>query len=83
MELKLNRIFYADTYTIGKLFVNGQLLCDTIEDVNRDLNKNGKFDNGELKVKDKTCIPFGKYEVIVNISARFKRYLISSTLLLQ
>jgi len=76
MELKLNRIFFSPTYTIGKLFINGQYVCDTIEDVNRDLNKDGDLnDAGESKVMHKTCIPFGKYEVIVNISQRFKRYL--------
>ncbi len=48
-ELTLNRIFYAPTYTIGKLYVNGVYWCDTIEDKCRDDNKNGKFGNGEVK----------------------------------
>ena len=76
IELELARIYFSPTYTIGKLFVNGQLWCDTIEDINRDLNKDGDLlDEGELKVKDKTCIPFRRYEVIVNMSTRFKRVL--------
>lgn len=75
MKLLLKRIAYKPTYTIGKLYINDTYFCDTIEDVNRDLNKNGKFDNGEIKIKDKTCIPFGTYKVIVNISQRFKRLL--------
>lgn len=76
IELELNRIYFSPTYTISKLFVNGQLWCDAIEDVNRDLNKDGDLtDAGESKVQDKTCIPFGKYQVIVNVSARFKRML--------
>lgn len=76
IELESHRIYFSPTYTIGKFFVNGQLWTDTIEDVNRDLNKDGDLaDVGEGKVKDKTCIPFGRYQVIVNMSARFKRML--------
>lgn len=75
MKLKLERIFFGLTYTIGRLYINGVYFCDTIEDANRDLNKNGKFDNGEVKIKTKTCIPFGIRRVIVNMSTRFKRLL--------
>ena len=76
MDLELHRIYFSPEYTIGKLFIDGQYFCDTIEDVNRDLNKDGDLlDPGEAKVMHKTAIPFGKYEVIVNVSNRFKRYL--------
>lgn len=76
IELELNRIYFSPTYTIGKLFVDGVLWCDSIEDVNRDLNKDGDLnDLNEGKVMHKTCIPFNRYEVIVNISKRFKRIL--------
>lgn len=76
IELELARIYFGPTYTIGKLFVEGKLFCDTIEDKNRDLNKDGDLlDEGEAKVMHKTSIPFGRYEVIVNMSSRFKRML--------
>lgn len=76
MELKLKRIFFSETYTIGKLYINDVYFCDTIEDVNRDKNKDGDLsDVGEGKVMHKTCIPFGNYDVIVNQSTRFKRLL--------
>lgn len=76
MKLKLIRIFFGKTYTIGKLYINGAFYCDTIEDVNRDLNHDGDLlDIGEGKVMHKTCIPFGIYKVIVNMSGRFKRLL--------
>ena len=73
MELVLERIYFAPTYTIGKLYIDGVYFCDTLEDVNRDINKNGKFDNGEVKVHSKTCIPFGRYEIIMSMSTRFKK----------
>jgi len=76
VEIDLNRTYFSPTYTIGKWFINGVLWCDTIEDVNRDLNKDGDLkDLGETKIMHKTCIPFGRYEVIVNMSGRFKRLL--------
>ena len=50
MKLILKRIALRDTYTIGKLYIDGVYFCDTLEDKVRDLNKNGKFDNGEIKV---------------------------------
>lgn len=62
-------------YVIGNLYINGTLFCNTLEDPNRDLNKNGKFDNGETKVYGNTCIPFGKYKIDITYSAKFKREL--------
>lgn len=74
MNLKIKRIAYRPTYTIGKLFIDDVYFCDTLEDVNRDLNHDGDLkDAGEGKVQDETCIPFGIYKVIVNWSNRFKR----------
>ena len=74
MKLELTRIALRDTYTIGKLYVDGVYFCDTLEDKVRDINKNGIFDNGETKVQGKTAIPYGKYEVVWTYSPRFKRY---------
>ena len=73
MKLKLQRRFFGDTYTIGTMYIDGVRFCDTLEDKNRDLNHNGKFDNGEKKVMHQTAIPFGTYNVIVNHSPKFGR----------
>ena len=75
MKLKLIRTWYADTYTIGKLYIDGVYFCDTLEDKNRDVDKNGIFNNGEKKVYGKTCIPFGTYKVILSMSSKFKKIL--------
>lgn len=73
MKLILKRIALRDTYTIGKLYIDGVYFCDTLEDKVRDLNKNGKFDNGEKKVYGETAIPYGTYKVDMNtVSPRFK-----------
>lgn len=74
MEIVVKRIALKPTYTIGKLYIDGEYFCDTLEDTVRDLNKNGKFDNGEKKVYGETAIPYGKYEIKWTYSPRFKRY---------
>ena len=74
MNLKLIRKEYP-TYTRGVLFIDNEKFCETLEDVNRDINRNGKFDNGEEKVYGDTCIPYGKYKVTVTYSPKFKREL--------
>lgn len=66
MKLILKRIALKQTYTIGRLYIDGEYFCDTIEDKVRDLKK-------EPKVKGQTAIPYGTYEVITNVvSPRFK-----------
>jgi len=71
MKLRVRRVTLNPDYTIGKLEVwkNGAwaYLCDTIEDKVRDLNKNGKFDNGEKKISGQTAIPYGTYEITMNV----------------
>lgn len=75
MKLRLERKYFKDTYTIGNLYVNDLFFSNTLEDKNRDVNKSGKFDNGEAKVYAETCIPFGTYKVVVTMSPKFKREL--------
>lgn len=74
MKLTLKRIALRPTYTIGKLYIDDVYFCDTIEDTVRDLNKNGKFDNGEKKIHSKTAIPYGTYEIKWTYSPMFKKY---------
>ena len=74
MKLTLKRIALRPTYTIGKLYIDDAYLCDTLEDTVRDTNKSGKFDNGEQKIKGKTAIPYGTYEIKWTYSPRFKKY---------
>ena len=75
MKITLKRIALKDTYTIGKLYINGEYFCDTLEDKVRDLNKNGVFDNGEKKIYGQTAIPYGTYNVKWTYSNKFKKYM--------
>lgn len=55
---------------MGKLFLNGDFFAFTCEDTDRQL----KGDIGK-KVKGKTAIDEGRYEVVCTFSDRFKKYL--------
>lgn len=66
MQLKLNRIFKTNTFTIGELYINEKYVTDTLEDRVRP--------EGE-KVYGKTAIPEGTYEVKLTHSPRFKKIL--------
>ena len=61
MNLELKRIFKGEDYTIGRLFINGEYFCDTLEDPVRQL------DSADDKIYSKTAIPAGKYKVSMSI----------------
>lgn len=75
MKIEVKRIALKDKYTIGHMYIDGKFVCDTLEDKVRDLNKNGKFDNGEVKIPNETAIPYGTYNVTMNIqSLKYSNY---------
>ncbi|MCD8286208.1 MAG: DUF5675 family protein [Clostridia bacterium] len=61
--VEIRRQEAGEDYVAGKLFIAGCYFCDTLEDRCRDLNHNGRFDNGERKVYGETAIPCGIYDV--------------------
>lgn len=69
MKLTLYRDAFTDVATSGKLFIGGQMECYILEDVDR------KLESGGTKIKGQTAIPRGTYQIIVNMSNRFKRML--------
>lgn len=71
--LEIKRVHRDPEYTIGKVYLDGKYLCDCLEDTDRDLNKNGKFDPDEPKIWGKTAIPNGDYYVEWRISPHFSK----------
>lgn len=71
MELRVERLWPRENYTVGRLYVNNEFFSNTLEDKIIDKNKNGIFDNGEKKVYGESAIPYGKYKVIYNWSPKF------------
>lgn len=63
MLLTLERRWLTPKSTIGELRLDGVIKCFVLEDVYRP--------SPEAKVPGKTCIPCGKYEVVITHSPRF------------
>lgn len=74
MKLLLKRTVFSDTFTLGELLIDGKFFCYTVEDMDRDANKDGDLDDtGEAKVYGETAIPKGTYKVVLSMSNRFKK----------
>jgi len=68
MELLLKRIARKPKYTIGKLYVDGKYVCDTIEDTDRGLTNDMTLNEvKKKKIKHETAIPMGRYQVTLNV----------------
>lgn len=66
MQINVKRTFKGPDYTIGKLYIDGHYLCDTLEDTVRPAG---------TKIAGKTAIPAGTYRVKKTMSPRFKKIL--------
>lgn len=70
MKLLVDRKWKKDTYTIGNLYVDGKLFCNTLEDKDRGLKKTDSLAAiKSKKVYAETAIPIGKYTVTLNITS--------------
>jgi len=65
VKLLLVRDAYTLQSTLGKLYVDGNYQCETLEDCDRQLETGGD------KVQDDTAIPRGTYKVTIDFSTRF------------
>lgn len=61
MRLQLKRVAPRETYTIGRLYIDGEYLCDTLEDRVRPRG---------VKVYAETAIPAGTYRVTMKVYSR-------------
>ena len=71
MELTLTRTEKTKDYTMGRLEIDGEHCCDTLEPTWRDL---GPGRPGH-KIAGRTAIPDGRYPVAVTWSPKFKKWL--------
>lgn len=76
MKILIERIANRDTYCIGKLYINGEYFCDTLEDTDRGLDETMTEEEiAKIKVYGQTAIPIGMYRLILNYSPKFKKVL--------
>lgn len=74
MKLTLRRIAFRDTYTIGKLYIDGVYFSDTVEDKDRGLDDSMTVEEIlKRKVYGETAIPYGTYEVQITYSPKYKK----------
>lgn len=64
MEVDVIRRWLTTKSTIGELRIDGAFVCYTLEDY---------FPTPYLKVPGKTCIPLGRYPLIIGWSNRYQR----------
>lgn len=76
MEIEVRRTEFYPECTHGKLYIDDEYLCDTLEDQDRDFNRDGDItDKGEGKVYGQTAIPRGRYEITIRVSPRLGKLL--------
>ena len=74
MELKLIRKYRKTDYTIGILYVNNKYFCEILEDTDRGLKDSMSLEEiKKIKIKDQTCIPYGKYQILMTYSPKYKK----------
>ena len=76
LNLKLERKWKKEKYTIGNLFINGVFFSNVLEDKVRGLRQDMTPEEiQKIKIHGQTAIPSGRYEIRVTLSARFRRQL--------
>lgn len=66
VRIKVDRRYKKEGYTIGLLYIDGRLWCNTLEDTVRP---------DGVKIQGQTAIPAGVYSVCLTMSSKFKRSL--------
>lgn len=73
MEITVDRKYKKENYTIGLLSIDGELVCNTLEDRDRGLDDSMTLQEiNRRKVKGKTAIPTGRYEIVLFWSSKRK-----------
>lgn len=73
MQLTVKRQYPKPQYTIGKLLIDGEYFCDTLEPADRQLSQDMPIaDINARKVYGKTAIPSGTYKI--DMHTRSPRY---------
>lgn len=90
MKIKVQRKARKDTYTVGKVYIDGVLFCDSLEDTDRGATQDMTFtptggangywttEGGGIidKVYGKTAIPTGVYYACSYYWPKFKSYVV-------
>ena len=76
MKIIIDRVYKYPKYTVGEVYVNGNFYCYSMEDTDRGLHVDMPMRYmRERKIYGETAIPCGTYEVIIDYSPKFKKYM--------
>lgn len=71
MKILIDRKWRKDTYTIGKVYINGQYFSESLEDRDRGLSDTMPLEQIiNAKIYGETAIPKGTYEIKMTYSNR-------------
>lgn len=75
MELKLDRKWKKEEYTVGRLYIDDEFFCNTMEDTDRGLDQDMQdFMIRSKKIPSRTAVPTGRYKVLMNtVSPKFSQ----------
>lgn len=76
MEILVHRIWKKENYCVGRMSIDGTLICNTMEDIDRGLDQ-GMPDwmIKNKKIPNVTAIPTGRYVVDMDtVSPKFSKY---------
>lgn len=70
MQILIIRKYKGQSYTIGDLYIDGKLICNTLEDADRGLSDAMSVEEiAKKKIKCLTAIPVGCYKVTLNVKS--------------
>lgn len=68
LEILVHRKYKKTDYTISNMFIDGEFVCNVIEDTDRGLHDGMQdFMIRSRKIPTKTAVPTGRYEVLMNV----------------
>lgn len=75
MEILVHRVWKKAEYCVGRLSIDGEIICNTMEDTDRGLDDGMQdWQIRNKKIPNRTAIPTGRYEVDMStVSPRFSQ----------
>lgn len=76
MEILVHRVWKKAEYCVGRMSIDGKIICNTMEDTDRGLDDGMQdWQIRNKKIPNRTAIPTGRYVVdMTNVSPKFSKY---------
>lgn len=68
MKITVDRKWKKEDYTIGRMYINGEFFCNTLEDTDRGITQTmDKNIIRSRKIPNQTAIPLGTYNITLDV----------------